>query len=152
MKHILRTLLIATVALFSMGGLTSCDDGDDGYWWGPSDDNTYYDTNLKGTWQLIQINNTTVTPNETDYLQFGNGGRGYYYYLEQGMRMVERTRWICNAGYYRDTITIRYANGRVATMNYWFTEGANYLYLNWTTSNQGQYTYVYRYVGNVIPW
>ena len=37
-------------------------------------------------------------------------------------------------------------------MNYWFTEGANYLYLQWRTANGNQYTYVYRYLGNQVPW
>ena len=121
---------MTAIAIMAAISFTSCDDGDD-YWWGPNDNNQYYDSNL---------------------LEFLTGGRGYYFYYTGGIQATQRTLWVCNAGYYRDSVTIRYQDGRQSTMNYWFTEGANYLYLQWRTANGNQYTYVYRYLGNQVPW
>lgn len=150
MKHILRTLVIASLIVCGASFVTSCDDG--GYWW-PDNNNTYLDSNLIGSWQLIQINEMAVTPNETNYLRFFNNGTGYYYYLLNGNKIREQIGWICMAGYNRDTISIRYQDGRTATMNYWFSGGNNYLYLNWNTSTQGTITYCYRYVtSDYFPW
>lgn len=142
---------MTAIAIMAAISFTSCDDGDD-YWWGPNDNNQYYDSNLIGTWQLVEANGQAVTPSDTNYLEFLTGGRGYYFYYTGGIQATQRTLWVCNAGYYRDSVTIRYQDGRQSTMNYWFTDGANYLYLQWRTANGNQYTYVYRYLGNQVPW
>ena len=152
MKHLVRTIALAAAVLLVTAGLSSCDDGDNGYWSGPGTGNSYYDSNLNGTWQLIQINEQNVSPSATNYLQFNSTGSGYYYYYSGGLRETQQIRWVCNAGYNRDTLTIRYSDGRQSTMNYYFGAGADYLYLNWTTYTGASMTYCYRYLGNVIPW
>lgn len=152
MKHFLRTLTLAGAALLALASLSSCDSGNDDYWWGDDGSNAYYDSNLLGTWQLIQINGQAVSPLQTNYMEFQSGGRGYYFYYSAGLQATQRLIWVCQAGYYRDTITVRYQDGSQSSMNYYFTEGRNYLYLNWTTYNGAQYTYCYRYMGGYLPW
>lgn len=145
-------MALAAIALMAVTGITSCDDGDDGYWWGPDTGNSYYDSNLLGTWRLIQINEQTVAPSQTNYLEFTANGGGYYFYYSGGIQATQRIRWICNAGFNRDTLTIQYQDGHQSTMNYYFTAGTDYLYLNWTTYTGRQMTYCYQYMGSFIPW
>ena len=150
MKHFLRTLVLTAVALVATVSFTSCDDGDDG-WWGPIDD-TYLDANLDGVWQLYMANGQLVSPYDTSYLEFFGNGTGFYYYYVNGMQSVQRTRWICNRSYSRQTLTIRYQDGAQDSMNYWFNSTGHYLYLNWYTGSGYEMTYCYRYNGNHVPW
>lgn len=152
MKQLVRTISMAAIAIVAALSIASCSDGDDDYWWGPDNSNNYYDSNLMGTWQLIQINGNNVTAGQTNYLRFTGKGSGYYYYYSGGLRSTQRIAWVCTAGFNRDTITIHYQDGTTSTMNYYFTAGADYLYLNWTTYTGQQMSYCYRYMNNSIPW
>lgn len=152
MKHILRNLAMVATAVMSAVSFTSCDNGDEDFWWGPDNGNRYHDNNLFGTWQLIEANGHDVPLNETNYLEFFNSGRGYYFYYTDGRQTTQRITWVCNAGNYRDSITIRYQDGRQSTMNYRLTDNANYLYLQWYDVSGYQYTYIYHYIGNTSPW
>lgn len=144
-------LSMTAIAILAAISFTACDDGDDDYWWGTGT-NTYYDTNLYGTWELIQINERAVTGEQTNYLEFTGQGMGYYFYYSGGLQNTQRINWICNAGYNRDTISIRYQDGSTSTMNYYFGSGADYLYLQWNTAQGNVMTYCYRYIGNRTPW
>ncbi len=142
-------LLVGIILLLvGAGMLTGCDDG--GYWGPDIPGGGYFDPTLRGAWELIQINNNPVGGYNVNYLDFYGGGTGRYYYYYNGIPYEERISYWCATGYTRRTITINYENGQTSTMNYWFSGGDNYLWLEWQTGG-GYVTYCYRYV-NSIPW
>lgn len=148
-KKILRDILPLILILTASTALTGCDDGG-GYWGPPVPSGGYFDPTLTGAWQLVQINNRPVAGYDVNYLDFYGGGSGRYYYYHNGQPYQERISYWCAAGYTRQTITINYENGQSSTMNYWFSAGDTYLWLEWQTGG-GYVTYCYQYV-NSIPW
>lgn len=145
-------ILLAAVAILSVSSLTSCGD----VWVsapGPGHDATFYDRDLTGCyWELWQVNSQIVHPSEVNYLEFFGNGRGYYYYLRNNVPYQETmTYWCQYSGYGTSQyqINIRYANGSPTTMDYWFTNGGNYLCLQWYAAGYGTTTYVYRPVGQL---
>lgn len=148
-------LLLVTAAMFSFS-LTSCyvDSG-----WSPEPpggwNDTFYDRDLNGCWELVQINSHNVSGYDVNYLWFGGNGRGRYYYYVNGQRYWEQTAYWCqysNSGSSDYQINLQYENGGApTTMNYWFTNGRNTLWMQWRNS-YGLQTYVYDYIGDVSPW
>lgn len=145
-------LYIPFIALFLLM-LPSC--GDISYWepeppygW----DDTFYDQNLNGCWQLYQVNSQYVRGDEVNYMEFYGDGRGRYYYYDRGYMEDEKLAYWCQrsvSGTSSLQINIQYEYDSPSTMNYWFTD-ADTLWMQWRNS-YGVQTYVYKYI-NRIPW
>lgn len=153
MKNIYKLLAALTILLAVPALFTSCGDDD----WAPGPppsgwNDAFYDRALTGSWQLIQANGTTVTDNETNYLEFYGNGRGKYSYYQNGMLYSEAMGYWCEAPYgtYTDyQINIQYEYSSPVTMSYWFA-GDDVLYLRWVTTNGNTVTYTYRAI-NYTP-
>lgn len=110
--------------------------------------NTFFDRDLNGFWRLVQINSQYVDDYDTNYLYFNGDGRGRYYYYRKGRLFWETTAYWCQASvngasYYQ--INLQYeSSGSPTTMNYWFTNGGDTLWMQWRNS-YGVQTYVYDY-------
>lgn len=146
-------LVVALVALLAGLTFTSCIDDDGWYPYPPNGWNdTFYDSDLTGSWQLVQVNSRPVGGTDSNYLYFNGDGRGWYYYYDRGRFYRERMAYWCEDFYYGNgdyELNMQYENGQSSTMTYWFT-GSNTLWMRWNTS-QGMVTYMYRYV-DYIPW
>ncbi|MDE5840734.1 MAG: hypothetical protein K2H49_07410 [Muribaculaceae bacterium] len=125
-------------------------------YWSPEPPNgwndTFYDRNLVGCWQLYQVNSDYVRGDEVNYMYFNGDGRGAYYYYERGYQERERLAYWCQRsvnGTPSLQINIQYEYGSPSTMNYWFTD-ADTLWMQWRNSS-GMQTYVYKYISRV-PW
>lgn len=146
------TLLTALAALICAATLTSCDAE-----WNPAPPpgpgNTFYDSSLTGCyWELWQVNSRPVSPGEMNWLEFLGNGRGWYYYLHNNAPYEEKMTYWCqySDNYTSDyQINIRYSTGSPSTMNYWFTSGGNYLWMQWYSYGHGTTTYVYRAVSRL---
>ena len=150
-RRILRAITVVALMFATLTGMVSlsgCDD--DNGWWVDPPANTYIDRELYGNWELLMINGATIPLSDVNYLTFRGGGYGDYYYLDHGQAYVEEIFYWCNANYNRQTLTINYQNGGQATMDYWFSSGGDYLYMQWRTTS-GLVQYVYQRVGSV-PW
>lgn len=149
----LTTLTLALIALFSTISFTSCIDDDGWYPMPPNGWNsTFYDRDLIGQWQLVQVNSQPVVGTKTNFLQFNGNGRGWYFYYDHGALYRERMAYWCEDFYYGQgyyELNMQYESGQSSTMTYWFT-GRNTLWMRWNTS-QGTVTYMYRYIDSV-PW
>lgn len=149
-----RVLLVALVTFFSVTLFTSCD-SDDGYWWGtPPYGWNFQDNRLNGYWQLVQYNSDPVPVNETNYMYFNGNGSGMYYYLDNGDREQEQLRYWCQdavSGASNYQINIKYEYSSPLTTSYWFTHGANTLWLQWATGGGRVQTYVYDRIDGA-PW
>lgn len=148
----LRKFLLALPFLLLGLALPSCDGSD--YWdpVAPFGWNTFNDRNLRGSWALSMVNGAPVDGYEVNYLEFYGDTRGMYYYYDNGYQTSERIAYwsqIANAGYSRYQINIQYEYGSPATMNYWFTNGGNRLWMQWATGG-GVVTYVYSRCAG--PW
>ncbi|MEZ3518407.1 MAG: hypothetical protein K1V75_00495 [Muribaculaceae bacterium] len=157
--HILRRLGLtvaggAAVAAASVT-LTGCavDVG-----WDPTPpygwDDTFYDPSLEGCWRLHSINSRYVSGYSVNYLYFNGRGRGEYLYYTDGRPCTENTAYWCQHStsgnsYYQ--INIQYESSySPTTMNYWFTDGGDTLWMQWRNS-YGLQTYVYVYDPR-MPW
>lgn len=142
--------LLALAAILASLSLTSCDDG-----WEPGPPPGYsdfYDSALIGLWELVEINGAAVPPDRVNCLEFNGNGRGWYYYLERGVPYEEHMSYWCqisNNGYSDYQVNVSYSGSTPTTMNYWFTHGGNYLYMQWYTYSHGTMTYVYRSVSSL---
>jgi len=145
-------MIVAVVAVAAMLGFSSC--GDDDYWnpYPPNGwNNVFYDSDLTGSWMLVQDNFGNVPPSRTNYLYFNGRGRGNYYYYENGNLYNSRIAYWCEDFYGSGSnpeINIQYDNGQASTMSYWFSNNYNYLWMRWST-NQGIITYCYQYVDRI---
>lgn len=149
---LLGALLIAAIPLL----LTSCYTDDDWYDDGPGWNNGFYDGRLEGWWELVQADGVNVGRYDTNYMDFLGGGRGYYYYYNNGHPYSERLTYYCQESASpssRYQINIRYEDGTVSTMSYWFTDSTGIaLWLSWYDNSIGRtVTYLYRPV-NGAPW
>ncbi|MDE6648760.1 MAG: hypothetical protein K2K45_02395 [Muribaculaceae bacterium] len=148
MKKNLLCLPIVAVLLLT---LSSCDVE----YWNPEPPNgwnTFYDSNLRGCWQLYQVNSDYVRGDEVNYMYFNGDGRGTYFYYDRGYQETERLAYWCQrsvSGTSSLQINIQYEYGSPSTMNYWFSD-ADTLWMQWRNS-YGVQTYVYKYVSRV-PW
>ncbi|MBD5189333.1 MAG: hypothetical protein HDS95_03545 [Bacteroidales bacterium] len=151
-KKLLRVLMGLTMVLGMSVLFTSCDTDD--YWYdGPGWNDGFYDGDLNGYWELVQANSVDVVGYDKNYLYFNGRGRGLYYFWDNGRRYIEDTYYDCqysNSGTSDYQINLQYGNGRPTTMNYWFTHGANTLWLQWR-ENGRVVTYVYDRI-NGAPW
>lgn len=151
MKKIYSIAIWIAATICSLS-LTSCGDA-----WAPGPPpgpgNGFYDSALTGCyWELWQINSHLVSPAETNYLEFIGNGRGWYYYLRNGAPYEEKMTYWCeySDNYVSDyQINIRYSSGSPTTMNYWFSSGGNYLWMQWYSYGYGTTTYVYRAVSRL---
>lgn len=147
MKKIFTYCLLAVAALACAGTLTSCDDD---YYDGPGYDfDTFIDSRLTGTWELVQANDMAVSSYDTNWLYFNGRGYGYYYYYRNGRLYREETRYYCQDAVYgssRYQVNLFYQNGSSATMSYWFTGST--LWMQWV-SNGRLVTYLYSPSANV---
>lgn len=148
-RNITKTILSLVLTIVCGGIFTSCDD--DG--WipvGPGWNDTFYDSKLRGSWQLVQANGRPVGGYDTNYLEFFGGGRGRYYYYENGVLYSEQMGYWCQYNGYgeNNNIYISYEYGNPSTMTYWFSDYYNTLWLKWIT-NSGTVLYQYRYYENV---
>lgn len=156
MKHTLikKVFGLMMLSILLCAGMTSCDSDDD--WWGnpPAGWNSFSDSRLDGYWGLVQYNSETVTSADANYLYFNGNGRGYYYYLSNGQKYVENMAYYCqnsNTGTSDYQINIRYEYSNPSTMNYWFTNSGNTLWMQWRTGNGAVQTYVYNRMSSA-PW
>ena len=150
-KHLLCLPLLAMLLLM----LPSC--GDINYWspeppngW----NNTFYDNNITGCWQLYQVDSDYVRGDEVNYMQFLGDGRGWYYYYSRGSQEVERLAYWCQRSVNATSslqINIDYEYSNPSTMNYWFSD-SDTLWMQWRTYNGTVHTYVYKYYGRTAPW
>lgn len=158
MKKFLTPAALLLSMLMALS-LTSCDDDD----WGPDrgpepGPNGFYDSDLLGTWVLYQANGQPVTGYDVNYIQFSRQGRGWYYYYDRGRQYEEQISWWCQYASPSSpndySVNIRYANGSLSTVSYWFTSSAigDMLWLSWYTSSAGTVTYVYREVSSLPDW
>lgn len=154
-RKLFRSIVLAVSLLTGATLLTGCavDFG-----WDPTPpygwNNTFYDNALNGCWRLTTINSQYVSGYAVNYLYFGGNGRGEYLYYDNGRRYVENTAYWCqatnmgNSGY---QINLQYENDYApTTMNYWFTDGGNTLWMQWRNS-YGLQTYTYTYEPR-MPW
>ena len=152
-KGLLKVASLAVMLIGMSVMFTSCDTDDD-YWWdGPGYSDAFYDSDLGGYWELVQVNSVNVSEYEQNWLYFNNRGRGYYYFYVDGRPYTDNTYYNCqysNSGTSDYQINIQYGDGRPTTMNYWFTHGGNTLWFQW--SDRGRVTtYVYDRVTRA-PW
>lgn len=115
---------------------------------------TFFDNRLNGYWRLSQINSQYVNGYAVNYLYFNGNGRGRYYYYDNGGRFWENTAYWCQNASYGTTnyqINLQYeTSGSPTTMNYWFTDNGDTLWMQWRNS-YGLQTYIYTYYG-YAPW
>ncbi|MDE5807264.1 MAG: hypothetical protein K2H76_04045 [Muribaculaceae bacterium] len=152
-KGLLKALPFAIIMIGMSVMFTSCDTDD--YWYdGPGWDNGgFYDTNLGGYWELVQVNSMDAEGYDKNFLYFNGRGWGTYYFYDNGRRYTEDTSYLCqysNSGVSDYQINLQYGNGRPTTMNYWFTHGGNTLWLQWRDNGRPT-TYVYDRI-NRAPW
>ncbi len=143
----LNLLIVALLAIL----FTSCDYEGGWYPSAPSGWNSYYDSRLEGSWELVQANGRPVRGDAVNYLDFYRNGRGMYYFYRNGIMNSERMAYYCQDTYnnaVRNQINIQYQYSSPSTMYYWFQDGGNTLWMQWGTSN-GTMVYVYRYVSRV---
>lgn len=148
--------LLALVMIMSGIGLSSC--YIDGDIWNPAPpygwNNTFYDQNLNGYWQLVQINGRNVSGYDVNYLYFNGDGRGRYYYYDRGVRYWENTAYWCQDAVSGNTyyqINLQYeTTGSPTTMNYYFADRGRTLVMQWWT-NGGTVQYVYASIP-YSPW
>lgn len=148
-RHILLLPLFAVLMLL----FPSC--GEINYWnpeppggW----NDTFYDRNLIGCWQLYQVNSDYVRGDQVNYMYFNGDGRGTYFYYDHGYQETEKLAYWCQRsvnGTSSLQINIQYEYGSPSTMNYWFSD-SDTLWMQWRNS-YGVQTYVYKYL-NRIPW
>lgn len=146
-------LLIIAASLTLLGSLTGCGYVDDD--WDPEPpygwDDSFYDPDLTGSWELYQVNSDYVRGDQVNYLQFYGRGKGRYYYYYRGGRESERIAYWCQrsvSGTSSRQINIQYETGAPSTMNYWFTDSST-LWMQWKNA-QGVQTYVYK--ASAVPW
>ena len=128
--------------------LSSC--ANDSYWY---DDGDFYDRRLDGSWELVQYNSHPVYDDEVNYLYFAGNGRGTYYYYDRGRMYSMPTYYESQRNYSGMTdyqLNLQYGNDRPVTIDYWFTNGANELWMQWRTGGRIE-TYVYDRV-RYIPY
>ncbi len=154
MKKIRKLMLFAIVAAGISAGFTGCTDDDD---WVPvppySWQNAFHDQNLNGFWQLTQINGQPAGEDQANYLYFEGNGHGEYYYYFNGEQKEEETLYWCRQvnGVTRYQINLQYeSNTQPVTMNYWFTDNGQNLWMQWR-ANMATETYVYTRINNA-PW
>ena len=153
-RHTAATLLALT-GLAAATGLTGC--GVD-YSWNPTPppgwSSTFYDSDLNGYWRLVEVNSQYVSSYDTNFLYFNGDGRGVYYYYSNGRRYWENTAYWCQRAYGGTSsyqINIQYeSSGAPTTMNYWFTDRGDILWMQWR-NEYGLQTYVYSYQP-YAPW
>ena len=122
---------------------------------GPGWGGSFYDRNLTGYWELVQVNSEPVFGVKKNYLMFGGNGYGYYYYWDNGRRMIMDTYYDCqisNSGTSNYQMNLVYGNGRPDTINYWFTNTSSgySLWMQWREGGR-VVTYVYDRI-NRAPW
>lgn len=114
--------------------------------------NTFYDSALDGCWRLTTINSQYVSGYSVNYLVFDGYGRGEYLYYDNGRRYVEQTAYWCqrvNNGGSGYQINLQYESDySPTTMNYWFTDGGDTLWMQWRNS-YGLQTYTYTVTNHV---
>ena len=150
----MKKLYLLTIICLLLG-LSSCGYVDyDG--WDPEPpygwDDSFYDPDLDGTWELYLVNSSHVYDDEVNYIQFYGDGRGYYCYYDRGYRESERIAYWCPravGGASSRQINIQYEYGNPSTMNYWFTDSYT-LWMQWRNS-YGVLTYVYKAIPR-LPW
>ncbi len=142
----IRLLIAAILCLGSCAAFTSCndDDWDDGYSYG------YYDRDLIGTWELVQINGEIISPANANYFSFYGNGNGTYYAHRNGVQYSEPISYWCSDTYASQYITINYASGSESQMQYWFSNAGRSLWMQWLTTS-GLVTYRYEIISGV-PW
>ncbi len=157
----MRTIFRSLIAVAAIAGgatmLTGCV-GDFDYGWNPTPpygwNNTFYDSALTGCWRLAMVNSQPVAGYQVNYMSFDGRGRGEYFYYDNGRRYVENTAYWCQRSsggnsYYQ--VNIQYeTSGSPTTMNYWFTDNGDTLWMQWRNS-YGLQTYIY-YYQDYLPW
>ncbi len=147
--------MLIAVAAVSLISLTSCYIQGNSWWTSPPYGwDTFNDSRLTGYWQLVQYNSDPVHPSQANYLYFNGNGYGRYYYLDNGYRDSEQTRYWCQdavSGASNYQINIQYEYSSPLTSSYWFTHNGNTLWLQWTTNGGRVQTYVYDRI-NRAPW
>lgn len=147
-KGIMGVALMLTLAV----GLSSCESDD--YWYdGPGWNDVFYDRDLNGYWELVQVNSNEVIGSEKNFLYFNGNGRGYYYFWSNGRQYVDNTAYECqysNTGLSDYQMNLWIGNDRPSTMNYWFTNGYNTMFMQWR-ENGRPVTYVYDRIYRA-PW
>lgn len=142
------SILTALLLLLpSCGDFNSWDPEPPGGW-----NDTFYDQDLTGCWQLYQVNSNYVRGDEVNYMYFNGDGRGTYFYYDRGYQETERLAYWCQrsvSGTSSLQINIQYEYGSPSTMNYWFSDNDT-LWMQWRNS-AGVQTYVYKYI-NRVPW
>lgn len=150
MKKTFTKILLGMLMLIGMSvSLSSCDDD---YWYpdAPMGWDTFNDQRLTGNWELMQVNASPVDRYDVNYLRFNGSGRGRYYYYDRGELYGERIAYWCQRGYgsNHNQINIQYENGQASTMDYWFSNNNNVLWMSWRT-DRGTVTYLYQYIDNL---
>ncbi len=141
-------VVAAFLLLFPSCGNINIWDPEPPYGW----NDTFYDQDLTGCWQLYQVNSQYVRGDEVNYMEFYGNGRGRYYYYSRGYLEDENLAYWCQRsvnGTSALQINIQYEYDSPSTMNYWFSD-ADTLWMQWRNS-YGVQTYVYKYI-NHIPW
>lgn len=149
----LLTLIVGIAMVLGMSmTLTSCESDD--YWYdGPGWDNGFYDRNLTGFWELVQVDSHAAMGYDKNYLFFDGRGYGTYFYWERGSRYEMPTYYDCqysNSGTSDYQMNLQYGNGYPTTINYWFTNGGLTLWMQWREGGR-VITYVYDRI-NGAPW
>lgn len=155
LRRAVAKLVMAVALVGACGVFTSCsvDVG-----WDPVPpngwNNTFYDSALDGCWRLTTINSQYVSGYAVNYLYFNGDGRGEYLYYDGGRRYVENTAYWCqyaNGGSSNYQINLQYESDySPSTMNYWFTDHGDTLWMQWRNS-AGLQTYTYTYEPR-MPW
>lgn len=153
MKKVIRLFTLLTVGIILSSAMTSCESDD--YWYDdPGYYDTFYDQNLTGYWELVQVDSHGVVGYDKNYLSFSGRGYGEYYYWDGGRPYVMPTGYVCqysNSGVSDYQMNLAYGDGRPTTINYWFTNGGRTLWMQWREYDGYVSTYVYDRIYRA-PW
>lgn len=134
-SHTLKRFLKKSVLPMMFGtmlvaGLNSCDNEE----WNDLD-SYFYDSRLKGYWQLVEVNGEAVDGYSVDFMSFNGGGQGELYYYVNTDEELENLQYTCqesvnDVSEYQ--INIMYDNSSTPkTMNYTFDNDNQTLHLLW---------------------
>lgn len=140
MRHsIINRICCLVAAIVGLTALSSCEIYSS--YPPPGHNDTGYDRNLTGSWELAYVNGHGVYGYETNWLDFYGDGYGVYYYNDGPYTYELPFDYYCQYDY-DNWLCIHYADGTYAEMVYWFNHDFTTLYLEWYSHGQRVvYTY-----------
>lgn len=141
-RLISHRILMAMVAIVVMLTFNSCEIYQS--YPPPGHNDTGYDRDLTGYWELAYINGDPVHGYEVNWLDFYGNGYGMYYYNDGPYTYELPFEYYCEYGY-DNWLYIHYSDGTYAEMTYWFNHNYTILYLEWFSRGR-RIVYTYYWV------